>query len=70
MGYPDWWKDLPKRKAATKAPASRTGDKAYLTTADQPSSCVESSKVRGCSKGEGEETVTTNQTDNRNNSDK
>ena len=68
VGYSDWWNDLQKRKAATKAPASRTGGKAYLTTADQPSSCVESGKVRGCSKGE--ETVTTNQTDNRNNSEK
>ena len=52
VGYPDWWDDLQKRKAATKAPARPTGDKAYLTLADQPSSCVDSGKVRGCSKGE------------------
>ena len=54
VGYPDWWNDLQKRKAATKAPARPIGGQAYLTTANQPSSCVESGEVRGCSKGEGE----------------
>ena len=60
VGYPDWWDDLQKRKAATKAPASQTGGKAYLTIADQPSSCEESGNVKGCSKGDGGETVNEN----------
>ena len=34
IGYPDWWDDLQKRKAATKAPASRTGGKALLIAAE------------------------------------
>ena len=36
VGYPDWWDDLQKRKAATKAPAYRTGGKANLATTDHP----------------------------------
>ena len=36
MGYPDWWDDLQKRKAATKAPAHRTGGKANLASGDHP----------------------------------
>ena len=36
MGYPDWWDDLQKRKAATKAPAHRTGGKDNLASADHP----------------------------------
>ena len=34
IGYPDWWDDLQKRKAATKAPASRTGGKALPMEAE------------------------------------
>ncbi|XP_057536699.1 uncharacterized protein LOC130814596 [Amaranthus tricolor] len=49
VGYPEWWDDLQKRRAATKAPASRTGGKAHLTAADQPdTSCSKS----GCSDGD------------------
>ena len=40
VGYPEWWDDLQKRRAATKAPANRTGGKANLSTADQPTSCL------------------------------
>ena len=58
MGYPEWWDDLQKMRAATKAPASRTGGKANLSTADQPTSCQKSSELEGWSTGEGEATVT------------
>ncbi|XP_057526492.1 uncharacterized protein LOC130805723 [Amaranthus tricolor] len=36
VGYPDWWDDLQKRKAAIKAPAHRTGGKANLANTDHP----------------------------------
>ena len=59
VGYPEWWDDLQKRRAATKVPASRTGGKAHLITADQPdTSCSKSGKGGDWCKGEGE-TVTT-----------
>ena len=59
VGYPDWWDDLQKRKAATKAPASRTGGKAHLTTADQPgTSCKKSGKGSDWCKGEGQTVAT------------
>ena len=58
MGYPEWWDDLQKRRAATKAPASRTGGKANLSTADPPTSCQKSGELEGWSTGEGEATVT------------
>ncbi|XP_057529817.1 uncharacterized protein LOC130808356 [Amaranthus tricolor] len=61
VGYPEWWDDLQKRRAATKAPASRTGGKANLGTTDQPTSCLKSCEPEGWSKGEGEVTVTTEQ---------
>ena len=34
IGYPDWWEDLQKKKATTKAPASRIGGKALLAAID------------------------------------
>ena len=34
IGYPDWWDDLQKRKAATKAPTSQTSGKALLMVVD------------------------------------
>ncbi|XP_057523858.1 uncharacterized protein LOC130803672 [Amaranthus tricolor] len=34
VGYPDWWEDLQKKKAATKAPVHRAGGKALLSTAE------------------------------------
>ena len=53
VGYPEWWDDLQKRRAATKAPASRTGGKAHLTAADQPdTSCSKSGKEGDWYKGE------------------
>ena len=42
MGYFDWWDDLQKRKAATKAPAHRTGGKANVATADHPGAITSS----------------------------
>ena len=63
VGYPEWWDDLKKRKAATKAPASRNGGKANLSTADQSTSCQRSIGIGGRSKEEEEETVTIEQGD-------
>ncbi|XP_057535258.1 uncharacterized protein LOC130813442 [Amaranthus tricolor] len=34
VDYPDWWEDLQKKKAATKAPVHRAGGKALLSTAE------------------------------------
>ena len=64
LGYPEWWDDLQKKKAATKATASRTGGKAHLITADLPSSCDMSGNVKGC-KGEEGDTVTGPKTEER-----
>ena len=62
VGYPEWWDDLQKRKAAAKAPASRTGGKANLIT-DQSTSCQRSGGIGGRSKEEEETTVTIEQGD-------
>ncbi|XP_057540796.1 uncharacterized protein LOC130818653 [Amaranthus tricolor] len=57
VGYPEWWDDLQKRRAATKAPASRTGGKANLSTTDQPTSCQNSGELGEWRTEEGEATV-------------
>ena len=34
IGYPEWWDNLQRKKAATKAPMNRVGSKALFTAAD------------------------------------
>lgn len=58
VGYSEWWDDFQRRRAATKVPASRTGDKAHLTTAEPPSSHTYSGKGVGCDEKREGETVT------------
>ena len=57
VGYPNWWDDLLKRKAATKAPAPRTGGKANLATTNHPDEIPSSYEQSGMALGKGETTI-------------
>lgn len=64
VGYPEWWDEFQKRRAATKAPSGRTGGKAHLATIEPPSS-QDFSGMMGCEE-EGERgTLASHETEER-----
>ena len=58
VGYPDWWDDLQKRKAATKTPTYWTGGKANLATADHLGEITSSHEHSGMDMGKEEAAIT------------